>query len=80
MALHQKAGNGLCVEEGFRYYVGFPGSLNLERVISSYSTNVECRFGGLKGTPLKEGAVFNVSARLNRTGIRLDGKPLTFKE
>jgi antagonist of KipI len=43
------------VEEGFRYYVGFSGNLNLERVISSYSTNLECRFGGLKGSPLKKG-------------------------
>ncbi len=120
------------VKEGFRYYVGFSRSLNMERVIGSYSTNLECLFGGLKGNPLKigdemafkdsrmiepaeiperyipsmkpphrlrivesaeisyftpdsvkafsEGVVFNVSARLNRTGIRLEGNPLTFRK
>jgi len=119
------------VEEGFRYYVGFSGGMNLERIISSYSTNMECRFGGFKGRPLQkgdeidfkdrkmgepaeiperhipsmkpphrlrivegpeisyftpdsvkafaEGTVFTVSSRMNRTGIRLEAKPLTFR-
>lgn len=119
------------IEEGFRYYVGFSAGLNLKSTIGSYSTNLECRFGGLEGRPLQkgdeiaftdrkmvetaeipekyipsmkpphrlrtlegpeisyftagsvrdfdEGTVFTVSSRLNRTGIRLEGKPLTFK-
>ena len=120
------------VTEGFRYYVGFSCSLNLETVIGSYSTNLECRFGGLEGRALQKGdeitfkdskmaapaeiperyipsmtqphrlrivegpeigyfardsieaftggSVFTVSGRLNRTGIRLEGKPLTFRK
>ena len=120
------------VEEGFRYYVGFSCGMNLERIISSYSTNLECRFGGFKGRPLQkgdemdfkdmkmgelsevperhipsmkpphrlrivegpeisyftpdsvkalaEGSVFTVSNRINRTGIRLEAKPLTFRK
>lgn len=38
--------------EGFRYYVGFSGLLGLDNVMGSYTTNLECAFGGLKGRPL----------------------------
>jgi biotin-dependent carboxylase-like uncharacterized protein len=122
------------VVEGFRYYVGFSGIMALEKVIGSYSTNIECRFGGFSGRPLmggdiiqfcdvktgegrvlqdeyipsmnpphilrviegpemdyftrdsikrfyerQKGPPFTVSARINRTGIRLDGRPLIFR-
>jgi len=43
------------VGEGFRYYVGFSGGMSLERIINSYSTNLECGFGGFKGRPLQKG-------------------------
>jgi biotin-dependent carboxylase-like uncharacterized protein len=43
------------VLEGFRYYVGFSGLMNVDKVISSYSTNLECRFGGFSGRPLIKG-------------------------
>jgi biotin-dependent carboxylase-like uncharacterized protein len=123
------------VVEGFRYYVGFSGLMDVERVIGSYSTNLECRFGGFRGRPiikgdriaLKEPRIFGerfipeeevpsmdsphvlrilegpeshyftretmnrlfekkehswyiVSSKSNRTGIRLEGKPLIFKK
>jgi len=134
-----KAKKGSIVEiekvvEGFRYYVGFSGVMAFEKVIGSYSTNIECRFGGLNGRPLMRGDIiefcdvktgewrtlqdeyipsmnpphrlriingpemghftrdsikrffewqetppFLVSARTNRTGIRLDGRPLVFR-
>jgi antagonist of KipI len=122
------------VREGFRYYVGFSGTPVLEKVIGSYTTNLECRFGGFRGRALKKGdlidfegirmtnvrhipdefipcmmpphtlrvmegpesdyftdesreeflggkerTVFTVSTKLNRTGIRLMGKPLVFR-
>jgi antagonist of KipI len=43
------------VMEGFRYYVGVSGMFDLPRVIGSFSTNLECRFGGLHGRPLMKG-------------------------
>jgi len=43
------------VREGFRYYLGFSGLMNVEKVIGSYATNVECRFGGFEGRSLKAG-------------------------
>ena len=123
------------VTEGFRYYLGFSGTLTLERVIGSYATNLECRFGGYQGRALFAGdriaidgirdiprvaipgsaippmksphclrvtagpefdyfseasqktfaqresrTVYDVSATINRTGIRLEGQPLTFRD
>jgi biotin-dependent carboxylase-like uncharacterized protein len=123
------------VAEGFRYYVGFSGLMDVDRVIGSYSTNLECRFGGLRGRPLLKGdrialheprifgerfmpeeiappmdsphvlrilegpeahyftpetinrlfekkdhSWYIVSSKSNRTGIRLEGKPLIFKK
>ena len=47
-----RAGEILTVDEvmeGFRYYVGFSGTPVLEKVIGSYTTNLECRFGGYRG-------------------------------
>lgn len=41
------------VLEGFRYYIGFAGDMDLERVMGSYSTHVECGFGGYRGRILK---------------------------
>jgi len=43
------------VVEGFRYYVGVSGMFDLPEVIGSFSTNVECRFGGYNGRPLMKG-------------------------
>ena len=123
------------VAEGFRYYVGFAGSMELPRIMGSFSTNLECMFGGFKGRPLIKGdridiaegrrvdrkAVpeshmpdmspphvlrildgpekdwltgdsldkfcnieknlwYSVSAKSNRTGIRLEGEPMAFRE
>jgi biotin-dependent carboxylase-like uncharacterized protein len=123
------------VLEGFRYYVGFSGLMEADRTIGSYSTNLECRFGGFRGRPLikgdsivlkepkvigersipeqvfpamdtphilrilegpeshyftpesinrlfekKEHSWYIVSSKSNRTGIRLEGKPLIFKK
>ncbi len=123
----------LNVTEGFRFYVGFSGIPDIEQIIGSCSTNLECRFGGFHGRPLRrsdrlnilnirqtgtdylpklkipamnpphefrmikgpesdyftpaslrrclvQAEPFNVSNQANRTGIRLSGTPLTFKE
>jgi biotin-dependent carboxylase-like uncharacterized protein len=123
------------VLEGFRYYVGFAGRMELPAVMGSYSTNVECMFGGLGGRPLVKGdrialagcrlveqrsvpashvpamgpphvlrlldgpekerftadsfdkfcnieknLWYSVSAKSNRTGIRLEGAPIMFAQ
>jgi antagonist of KipI len=123
------------VAEGFRYYVGFSGGVAVDETMGSRSTNLECRFGGYQGRPLKAGDklmpigsqatavrtvpepyiprmhpphrlrmvegpevhyfssdslkrfvekrsknVYTVSVHSNRTGIRLEGEPLIFKE
>jgi antagonist of KipI len=137
MSFEAKAGDILTVDEvkeGFRYYVAFSGTPVLEKIIGSYTTNLECRFGGYKGRVLQKAdridfddirqvdvkrvpeefiprmmpphklrvvegpecdyfteesleeflgskgmTTFAVSTKLNRTGIRLDGKPLAFR-
>ena len=137
MSFEARAGEILTVDEvreGFRYYVGFSGTPVLEKIIGSYTTNLECRFGGYRGRALQKGdridfedirmvdvqriaeefiprmtpphtlrvvegpesdyftdeslaeflggkgrTAFTVSTKLNRTGIRLDGKPLAFR-
>jgi antagonist of KipI len=122
------------VLEGFRYYIGFSGTIEVAPVMDSYTTNLECRFGGFHGRPLMKGDVltlrdmcepggphtipgelipsmkephflrilpgpeadrftpasvkflfdkdealiFRASARLNRTGIRLEGAAIEF--
>ncbi|MCX5827918.1 MAG: biotin-dependent carboxyltransferase family protein [Deltaproteobacteria bacterium] len=48
------------VTEGFRYYIGFAGKVKAEAVMGSYTTNLECRFGGLNGTPLKSGDILHL--------------------
>ncbi len=123
------------VSEGFRYYLGFAGGLKIDPVMGSYATNLECRFGGFEGRPLRGGDIlpltapvtlearsfpeamipvmspphllrvtegpeseyltpearclfwdakhrepFIVSQEINRTGIRLLGKPLPFRK
>jgi antagonist of KipI len=123
------------VTEGFRYYLGFAGSMALPRVIGRYATNLECGFGGYRGRALSGGdhidighiydipwgaipgntiprmksphrlrvtsgpeyhyfseasqkvfanresrRVYDVSATINRTGIRLEGQPLAFRD
>lgn len=122
------------VLEGFRYYIGFSGALILEQVINSFSTNLDCRFGGYQGRSLlkgdridiepntavgehllpaglipsmspphrlriiegaekdffsaesintffeKKGPGYKISSQSNRNGIRLEGKPLKFRE
>jgi biotin-dependent carboxylase-like uncharacterized protein len=138
MSFEAKAGETVTVDEvreGFRYYVGFSGAPVLEKIIGSYTTNLECRFGGYQGRALQRGdriefegirmvdveriaeefiprmmpphslrvaegpennyftdesleeflggkgrTAFTVSTKLNRTGIRLDGKPLAFRK
>ncbi len=136
MSFKARSGEVLTVDkvmDGFRYYVGFSGTPVLEKIIESYSTNLECRFGGYRGRVLQKGdridfenirmvdvqripeefipsmnpphtlrvmkgpeidyftadslegfmannakMVFTVSTKSNRTGIRLEGKPLKF--
>lgn len=123
------------VMEGFRYYIGFSGTMGITRVMGSYATNLECGFGGLNGRRLNAGdaiaiagihepderripgslipamhaphklrvlagpeadcftedshrrfwergaqTLFTVSKLSNRTGIRLEGTPLQFRE
>ncbi len=46
------------VIEGMRYYVGFSGIMNIEKTMNSFSTNLECGFGGLGGKPLIRGDKF----------------------
>jgi len=46
--------------EGFRYYVGFSGIMDIEKTINSFSTNLECGFGGFKGRPLKKGDIIGI--------------------
>ncbi len=123
-----KAGDVLRIEqvlEGFRYYVAFSGRPEMPKIVGSYTTNLECGFGGYLGRRLRKGdrigfaeiengmerflpedsiprmgpphtlrvvegpeadwfsdspGEFTVSTNANRTGIRLEGKPLTFKE
>jgi len=122
------------VIEGLRYYVGFSGTMEIETIMDSFSTNIECRFGGYKGRPLMRGdridikdieertivpfpvdliprmnqphdmrlipgfeidhfisdAIqrfvekgeplwYTISSKSNRTGIRLEGEPLIFR-
>jgi len=136
VSFEARSGDFLTVDkvmDGFRYYVGFSGTPVLDKVIGSYSTNLECRFGGYRGRALQKGdridfknirtmdvqripeefipkinppytlrvlkgpelhyftedsldgfmggnakTIFTVSIKANRTGIRLEGKPLTF--
>ncbi|MBP1748677.1 MAG: KipI antagonist [Deltaproteobacteria bacterium] len=122
--------------EGLRYYLGFSGIIDIDPVMGSCSTNLECRFGGFQGRPLMKGDVlkfrdlydpvehvsvpdelipslhephilrvlsgpeadrfnpasvkflsnrnealiFKASARLNRTGIRLEGPAIQFRD
>ena len=123
------------VTEGFRYYIGFSGTIVMESVMGSFSTNLGCRFGGYRGRAFMAGdrlelreirnigrsaipeneipvmhpphklrivegpelsyftdesvkklfditarSVYDVSAETNRTGIRLEGDPLIFRE
>ena len=49
------------VEEGFRYYVGFTGTVNLKWAMKSRTTNLECRFGGFEGRPLMKGDMLDLS-------------------
>jgi antagonist of KipI len=62
-SFHAKKGSLLRVKEiteGFRYYIGFAGNIKAEGVMGSYTTNLECRFGGLNGGPLKSGDVLQL--------------------
>ncbi len=138
MSFEARSGELLIIDDvmdGFRYYVGFSGTPVLEKIIGSYSTNLECRFGGYRGRVFQKGdridlenirmvgvqripeefipdmnqphtlrvlkgpeidyftadsleeftgskakTVFTVSTKSNRTGIRLEGRPLAFKK
>lgn len=138
-ALRAKKGSCLRVrevKEGLRYYIGFSGTMDVEPVLGSCTTNLECNFGGFHGRPFIKGdtillrdlrmpgelrrvpgnmipsmrephvirviagpeadrfvprsiaflenrgdaVLFNVTSRLNRTGIRLEGSPFVFRE
>jgi antagonist of KipI len=123
------------IREGFRYYVGFSGKMNVDKKMGSYTTNLECGFGGYKGKSLsakdriaienagvseirviperhipgmspphklrivagpesafftddslkrmvekKSQTVYTVSGASNRTGIRIEGESLLFRE
>jgi antagonist of KipI len=123
------------VTEGLRYYIGFSGIIDAAKVAGSYTTNIECRFGGYFGRPFLQGdrialrdvrdaderaidgtlipsmkaphilrvidgeerdhfspgtlkslfekdgdTWYKVSTKTNRTGIRLEGRPLEFKK
>lgn len=124
------------VREGLRYYIGFSGSIDVEPVMGSSTTSLECKFGGFHGRPFMkgdrislsdphvpvqlgsipetmipsmsephlirviagpeadcfipgsvpfmtnrgQGALFTVTPRFNRVGIRLEGRPVIFKE
>jgi antagonist of KipI len=48
------------VTEGFRYYIGFASRIKMDAIMGSYATNLECRFGGLNGTPLKSGDILHI--------------------
>lgn len=50
------------IVEGFRFYVGFSGTMDIEKTINSFSTNLECGFGGYKGRPLKKGDIIGLSS------------------
>ena len=54
------------IEEGFRYYIGFAGKIKAEAVMGSYTTNLECRFGGLNGAPLKSGDILHLEESRER--------------
>lgn len=43
------------VTEGLRYYLGFSGIIDAAKVAGSYTTNLECRFGGYFGRPFLKG-------------------------
>lgn len=123
------------VTEGLRYYIGFSGIIDAAKVAGSYTTNLECRFGGYFGRPFLKGdritltdvripderiidgslipsmkaphllriidgeekdrfspetlkslfenngdPWYKVSTKANRTGIRLEGRPLEFRK
>ncbi len=137
--VHARKGGVLRVAEvleGLRYYIAFSGIIDVEPVMGSRTTNLECNFGGFHGRPFmkgdrmslrdvrkpaglltvpetmipsmrephlvrviagpeadrfapesvrfladrKETVVFNAASRLNRTGIRLDGEPIRFRD
>ena len=68
MSFEARAGDLITVDrvmEGFRYYVGFSATPILEKVIESYSTNLDCRFGGYRGRALQKGD------RINFENIRM---------
>jgi len=133
-----KAGSTIRVKEvteGLRYYIGFSGMIDAAKVAGSYTTNIECRFGGYFGRPFLKGdritlkdvcipdervigeslipsmkaphllriidgeerdrfspealkslfekygdSWYKVSTKANRTGIRLEGRPLKFRK
>ncbi len=119
------------ISKGFRYYIGFSGLMDIDKVMGSFTTNMECCFGGYNGRQLKKGDVIKfrnihdapeksidkdmipkiepphilrvvdgpeigffeddsierffkehyvISPKSNKTGIRLTGNPLEFKE
>ncbi|MDR9416217.1 MAG: biotin-dependent carboxyltransferase family protein [Gracilimonas sp.] len=45
------------VTSGFRVYMAIMGEWNLEKVMGSYSTNVQAKFGGVKGRALQKGDI-----------------------
>lgn len=65
------------VHRGFRYYVGFSGLMAIEKVMESYTTNMECRFGGYEGRPLRKGDIikFRDIKDIGEKSIDIDAIP-----
>lgn len=64
-----KAGAVLRIREvaaGFRYYLGFNGLLAADKIIGSYATNLECRFGGYEGRALTRGDHLAIARAVER--------------
>ena len=61
------------VTEGFRYYIGFSGTMAVDRVMGSYATNLECGFGGLNGRRLNAGDTIAFAEILEPEGQRIPG-------
>jgi antagonist of KipI len=58
------------VLEGFRYYVSFSGMMAIDKVMGSYTTNLECGFGGYRGRALAAGDRIELT-EIDFAGIRI---------
>lgn len=60
--------------EGFRYYFGVSAAFGFEKAMGSFTTNLECLFGGHKGRPLIKGD------RIELTDVRRVDDGITMPE